>query len=115
METKMAADFTDASQWVKAHMQTLDRMYANKAVEEQAPLAALDASLEQAVQNVQRDSRFQIRKTSQGRYAVFGPGDFFDESHNKAYMEAIAAFFAGDLIEALEKRQAFIDSFVVAP
>ena len=103
METKMAADFTDSYRaFLDAYSISL-------------PITALDAPLEQAVQNVHRDSRFQIRKTSQGRYAVFGPGDFFDESHNKAYMEAIAAFFAGDLIEALEKRQAFIDSFVVAP
>ena len=103
METKMAADFTDSYRaFLDAYSISL-------------PITALDAPLEQAVQSVQRDGRFQIRKTSQGRWSVFGIGDFYTESHNKDYMEAIQAFFAGDLIEALEKRQAFIDSFVVAP
>ena len=113
---RTAIDMHDASDAeLQAYMDAWAAPYPTVEEQTQKHLAALDASLEQAVQNVQRDSRFQIRKTSQGRWSVFGIGDFYAESHNKAYMEAIAAFFAGDLIEALEKRQAFIDSFVVAP
>ena len=128
METRMAMDFhdrTEEEQRLHDERNDQQREMLKQMVERifvadvekltQKHLAGLDAALGQAVQNVKRDSRFQYIKTSQGRHALTGPGNFYDEHHMQEYMEAVQAFLYGDIALALQKRDQFIDSFAVAP
>lgn len=77
-------------------------------------LTALDAALEEAMKAVKRDNRWEAKRSNQGGYYV-GAGMIYLHAFDQAFIEAIAAFFAGDLLTALQKREEVNNSLPVAP
>lgn len=77
-------------------------------------LAALSEELQEAVKNITPDTRWEARRSNQGGYFVTD-GNLYQHSFSQAYCEAVAAFFAGDLLTALQKRDEVNASRPVAP
>lgn len=77
-------------------------------------LTALDAALEEAMKAVKRDNRWEAKRSNQGGYYV-GAGMIYLHAFDQAFIEAIAAFFAGDLLTALQRREEVNNSLPVVP
>lgn len=68
-------------------------------------LLALDSSLEEAIGKVKSEGRWKWNKSNDGGGGAYvAAGSFYLRSSNRDFVEMVAAFLAGDILTALQKR-----------